>query len=133
MLRRTASAFLVASLTAFAAACSSYTSPSKNTVETRSGTIAVGGSAIENFTVKSNGEISIIVSALSPTVPTSTFFGVGYGLQSSGQCALFGVNLSVVGATAISTSITPGNYCVQIVDQGAFTTTETYTLLISHP
>jgi hypothetical protein len=116
-----------------AAACGGVTDPSKNTLDTKTGTIPVGGADVQFFSVSRSGEMTIIVTNLTPAVSSSTFFGVGYGLAVSGQCQPFGVNLAVLNSTAVNTQITPGSYCLIVADQGSFKVPETYTALVSHP
>src|SRR5437660_5679213 len=108
------SRFVPAILFAVLAACGGVVDPSQNTVETRTGTIPVGGTSdIQQFTVSKSGEISIKVTNLTPTVPLGTLLYFAWGQVISGQCSLFGsVGITTVGATPVSTAITPGTYCV---------------------
>lgn len=132
MFRRFIPAVLLASL----AACGGVTDPSKNQNETLSGTIQPGSSNAQPFSASKSGEISITVTSMNPTLPSGTFFAVGWGVPVSGQCSPnFGFNtLVVVGANAISNAITPGSYCVVVSDYyGSFKTAEQYTMTVSHP
>jgi hypothetical protein len=120
------------------AACGGVTDPSQNTKETITGTISPpgnGSSFSANFNVAKTGELTIAVTAMTPGIPTSTFFTVGYGLASSSGCQPLQVNqFSTVATAALSgIAITPGGYCVFVIDEGLFTTSETFTISVSHP
>jgi hypothetical protein len=129
-------ALLPVVLLAALAACNSVVDPSKNVTEPpRMAKIPKGGGGpIETFSTSKTGEVSITVTAMSPSIPSNLYFGVQYGQLLSGSCVYNSVNtLSLVGTPAISGSITSGSYCFQIYDEGFFTTDETYTVSISRP
>ncbi len=117
------------------AACGGVTDPSKNKNETFTGTIQPGGGgATHTFNVSNSGEISAVVTDLTPTVASGTLFEVLFGQLVSNQCSILSANqFAVVGGTALSGPITPGSYCIQIVDEGYFRVAENYTLTVSHP
>jgi hypothetical protein len=125
-------------LAAIASACGGVVDPSKNQTETFTGTIQPGSG---NFggphpvNITKSGEITVTVTSLTPTVPSGTFFAVGFGQSISGQCSVnIQVNqFAVVGSAAISGPISPGTYCVAIFDEGFFTVAEDYTIKVSHP
>jgi hypothetical protein len=127
---------------ALAAGCGGIVDPSQNQVETFSGTIPVGGQSQpgpHGFTASKTGEIQVKVTALTPST-SNTFVGVLWtGRNSSGTCAgslgaVFGqTNFAQVGLPAISTQILTGGYCIVLYDVGTFTTTESYTVTVSHP
>jgi hypothetical protein len=121
-----------------AAACGGVSSPSQNQIQNFSGTVAPGignlGSQVHSFNVSKSGEIIVTVTSISPSLPSSTFVGVIFGQPSGSACGVIQLNqFALVGASAVSGPIQPGNYCVQMVDVGTFTTTETYNLKVSHP
>jgi hypothetical protein len=121
-----------------ASACGGVTDPSNNQNQPFSGTVQPGGtSEILFFNASKSGEITITVTNMTPTLPSGTFFVVAWGQAANGnQCLLnLGANsLAVVGATAITSAITPGSYCVAIQDTyQAFKTAEQFSLTVSHP
>ena len=134
MYRHAAVAFLIA---VSLAACGGVTDPSQNTQSPFSGTLNPGVGSFQNwgFSVSKSGELSITVTTMTPVIPTSTYFEVGFGNSISGSCQPLQVNqTAIVGAAAISGyPVTPGAYCAFIVDEGFFTKAETYTMVVSHP
>jgi len=128
---RFAVAVAIAALTA--AACGGVTDPSKNTVDTFSDTVSVGGtSRVFTFNVSNTGEFTIIVTAMSPV--SNAVLGSIFGQNTSGGCApLQQNNFTVLNAVALSGSIIKGSYCVVVYDVGALLVPETFTMSISHP
>jgi len=121
-----------------AASCGGVVDPSKNQIETFTGTVVVGKGVIlptnGSINIAKSGEIAITVTNLTPTVPGGTYFGIGFGQSISGQCSLISANqFATVGVAAINGPIQPGTYCVVIADQGLFTVDENFTLTVSHP
>jgi hypothetical protein len=138
---RTAAAFALVLVSVVVAGCGGIVDPSQNQVETFSGTIPVGGQSPtpHGFSSSKTGEISVKVTALTPS-SSNTFVGVLWtGRDGNGACAgqlgaVFGQNnFAQVGLPAISTQILSGGYCLVLYDVGSFTTTETYTVTVSHP
>ena len=112
--------------------CGGITDPSKNTVESFSGTIGVGGSALHQFS-SSKGEISVKLTALAPTSGASVFL-IWTQAASDGSCAgILQQNVATLNLPAISGVIISGRYCIIIQDIGAFTVPQTYTVAVSHP
>lgn len=134
------SAALLVAAAACVAGCGGIVDPSQNQVETFSGTIAVGGQGpAHGFSASKTGEIQVKITQLTPST-SNTFVGVLWtGRNSNGTCAgslgaVFGQNnFAQVGLPAISTQILSGGYCVILYDVGSFTTTESYTVTVSHP
>jgi len=125
-------------LAAIVSACGGVVDPSQNQTETFNGTIQpgsgnYGGPHFVNIT--KSGEITVTVTSLTPTVPSGTFFIVGFGQSASGQCSINiqANQFAIVGTAAVSGPISPGSYCVVIADEGFFTVAEDYTLKVSHP
>ena len=124
--------FLLAAL----AACGGVTDPSQNQTQPFNGTIQPGGASDTfQFNASKSGEISIIVSNMNPTLASGTFFSVAWGQVIGGQCGTISVNtLAIVGATAVTSAITPGSYCVAVADiYNSFKTAEQFTMTVSHP
>ena len=121
-------------LLAALAACGGVTDPSQNQNTTFNGTVQVGSSSTQQFNVSKSGEISAVVTSFNPVLTTGTLSGVAWGQVISGQCSLINLNQFVVtGATAVSSAVTPGTYCISIIDEGFFKVNEDYVLTVSHP
>lgn len=115
------------------AGCGGITDPSKNTVESFSGTIAVGGSAVHQFS-SSRGEISVKMTALAPT-SNATVGLIWTQAANDGSCAgilqqTFSQQLNV---PVIAGVILAGRYCIVLQDVGTFAVPQTYTVAVSHP
>lgn len=117
--------------------CSGVSTPSSNTTETFSGTIAVAGfGAVHPFTATKTGEFTVTVTAISPD--GSARIGILYGQAVSGGCAAITSFLAGVGSVPFNElGIQQGNYCVQLYDPtntvNALTRAENYTVTVSHP
>jgi len=113
--------------------CGGVTDPSKNTLETWSSTVPVGGtSEVRTFSVSNTGEFTIIVTAMSPV--SNAVLGSIFGQNTSGGCApLQQNNFTVLNSVALSGSIIKGSYCVVVYDVGALLAPENFTMTISHP
>jgi hypothetical protein len=125
-------------LAAIASACGGVVDPSKNQTETFTGTIQPGSGNFggpHTVNVTKSGEINVTVTSLTPSLPSGTFFIIGFGQSVSGQCSInIQVNqFAIVGSAAINGPISPGSYCVVIADEGFFTVAEDYTMKVSHP
>jgi len=133
--RRFAATLCLACL--FAAACGGVVEPSKNNVETFSGTLAVGAANGHDFTVARSGEFEVTITALAPV--STVFIGTGFGqARSDGTCGVFPGyvnNFSSLNRSSLGGAITPGNYCVVVFDVGTIPEplTLTYTVKVSHP
>ena len=131
------SAVPVALIGVFTIACSGVVDPSKNVVETFTGTVKVQSSDSKPFSTSKSGEYSVKVTSLVPN--TGALFAILLAIApTQGSCV--GAQIfsqpnafATVNVTALSGPIYPGNYCVFISDNGSFTTDETYTLQVSHP
>jgi hypothetical protein len=137
MYRRLGTAVLVA---AIAAACGGVIDPSKNQIETFTGTIPKGKGVVvptngRSINITKSGEISVTVTSLTPSVPSGTYFQVILGQVLSGQCStgLSSNSFAIVGTAAINGPITPGTYCIALVDEGLFTVDEAFSVTVSHP
>ena len=114
--------------------CGSVTDPSKNQTETFTGTVAPGGQGtVHRFNVPNGGEYTVKVTSMTPTF--NSFFGTFLGIVQGNDCGLFQQNtFSTVGAQSLAGPIfQKGTYCVFIFDVGTMSTTETYTMTVSHP
>ena len=117
--------------------CGGITDPSKNTVDTFSGTLTVGGPpGTHPFSASKTGEIAVKVTALSPI--SNTYVGlIWLQTQSDGNClgntVTLQQTLGQVNLTAISNAIPSGRYCLVVYDAVGFTAPENYTVTVSHP
>jgi len=113
--------------------CSGIVDPSKNQMETFTGTIKPQGFDTHTFSVNKTGEISIKITALAPLDNVSV--GVIWGQASSAGTCVSAIqsNLANLNIPAITGSIYSGSYCVVVYDLGILTADETYSVLVSHP
>jgi hypothetical protein len=130
-------------LVMFAAGCSlppgtpsaaeSTSSPTSPATETFAGTLVVHGSSLSTFSVVQAGAVTVTINSLN--APANTVVGLGLGTLVAGTCNFSVSNLSAVAASAaqISTTESPGQYCVSIYDVGDLTTDATFTVSIAHP
>ena len=130
---RLAGALALGSVMLAAVGCGGIADPTKNPVETFTGTIQPGGYAFHPFKVSKQGEYSVTLVSLTP--PASVFVFVWLGTTLGDQCFISSQRnpQASPGRVALVGPISPGNYCVAVEDLGAFTVPETYTVQISHP
>ena len=128
-------AFVLAVAGALSVSCGGIVDPSKNQVETFPGTIAVGGRGpVHPFSSSKTGEISVKITALSPS--SNTLVGLLWAQSSTaGACdgQLLQNTIAQLNIPAISNQILKGDYCVQLYDAGYFGVAQTYTVTVSHP
>ena len=114
--------------------CGGIVDPSKNTVETFSGTVQPGGARAHAFSSPKTGELQIKVLTLSPA--SQSFVGVQWVQSDGTNCngGLLQLNqFATANSTAISGQIVSGNYCVIVYDPVGYTQPETYSITVSHP
>ena len=128
-----------------AAACGGgVVSPSQNKTDTFNGTLQPVSSGNANIglhqvNITKTGELSVIVTSLTPSVPGNTYFAVGigqlFGALTVSNCNPIQINQFAVPVNPAINSlpITPGTYCIFIYDEGLFTVAEDYALTVSHP
>ena len=129
------SAVAMAIAAALTTSCGGIIDPSKNAVETFSGTIAPQGiGTFHKFSTSSTGEFTVKVTALSPVSNIPLGIDMVYA-GSDGSCSsqLYQRNTASLNTPALSGQILSGKYCVVLYDIGAVTVTETYTMTVSHP
>ena len=122
---------LVAAL--LAGGCSGITDPSKNTVESFSGTVTVLGAATtHNFSVGKNGEVSVRLTSITPN--SASLLGTAIGQQFSGGCTTVAVNnFTGLNKDTFAGPIQKGAWCVQVFDSGTLSAAQNYTIQVSHP
>ena len=113
----------------------SVTAPTPAVItETFSGTVDVGGNAVNPFTIAlSGGQVNVILTAAGP--PSTIYMGIGVGTPSASACALLtsGSVVAPAGITAqLSGTISAGTYCVSVFDVGNETTPVTYAVTVTH-
>jgi hypothetical protein len=115
-----------------AAGCGGVIDPSQNQVEDRTGTIAPGGLAIDQFSVSKNGEFEIRITNLNNA---DAFLHMAYGPDTGGcNGASLGDAYRQLNQAGFGGSIQKGNYCVYLRDDLLALKAESpYTLRISHP
>jgi hypothetical protein len=132
---RFSAAFLLALAGAVSISCGGIVDPSKNTIESFSGTVQPGGAFAHKFSASKTGEIAIKVLTLSPV--SSAFIGVQWVQGSSdGNCngGLLQTNqFATANLTAVSGQIISGAYCVVMFDPVGYTQPENYSITVSHP
>ena len=117
--------------------CGGITDPSKNTVDTFTGTVGVGGSTAHAFTAANGGELTVRITALAPI--SSIFVGIEWTQAANdGSCAgnlgVLAQSLAQLNVPVISgASIISGKYCIVVYDPGTLSAAENYTLTVSHP
>ena len=131
---RFAAALAVAGL--ITVSCGGVVDPSKNVTETFSGTLdpapAPGSSKGFPMSVNNGGEFSVKITALAPSatavVGTAWYFGANCDQLVQAN------NFSTLNQPALSGAVLQkGTYCVAIYDIGTLTTSQTFTLSVSHP
>lgn len=124
-------AAVAVALAVTAAGCSGVVDPSKNTVDTFTATLPVGGQTSHPFSAGKNGEFSVRLTSVTPN--NATILGVYLGQPVSGVCAqLSSVTSAGVGRDALNGPLNKGSYCVGVIDPGS-SVAQTYTLQVSHP
>jgi hypothetical protein len=136
-LRLIASGLAVASL--LAVGCGGLVDPAKNTTDTFTGTVGVSQAGFNAFTVSNNGEYFVTLTSLTPPLAQVTFpTDVRITAVVGGACV---PNQQIVTDNPSATSgkqvlngvITPGQYCVWVIDQGYFSGPESYVITVNHP
>jgi hypothetical protein len=132
---------IVLALALTAAAChknssTTTTAPTPSptqTTETFNGTVAVRGSASNNFTVANTGRVDVTLTAASP--PATVVMGLGVGTAGGAGCTVLpGASTNTpAGATVqLSGTVSAGALCVKISDVGNQTAPVTYTVTVAH-
>lgn len=100
------------------------------------GTVAVGGSDIHNFTVTTSGQpITVTMTAAGP--PATITMGIGVGQMSGDTCSIFsapGASASLPASTTpqLNGTISAGTYCVAVFDVGNQAAPVDYALTVVH-
>jgi hypothetical protein len=130
---RVFAAFVIAGAAILAASCGGINDPSKNTDESFSGTLQVGGANRHPFTSSKTGEISVKLTALAPT--SNALIGLLWTQAANdGTCAgLLQQAFAQLNVPAIAGPVSSQRYCIIVQDIGGISVPQTYTLVVSHP
>src|SRR5205809_4478479 len=141
MRARFSAAVALAAAGVLSISCGGIVDPSKNQVETFSGTInpGTGAATYHPFSSSKTGEISVKLTALAPA--SSVFLGVVWAQDpSNGSCTgnlnfLQQNNFAQLNLPAISGQIISGKYCIAVYESAAspLSASENYTVTVSHP
>ena len=118
-----------------AAACAQTTTPTTSSpglqvTDSFTGTLVQGGSATNDFTVTTDGAISITLVSLSPQGTIT--MGVGIGTPSAATCVVTQSQENVKVGTPITGTLTAGSYCVELYDLGNMAGSDTYAINVVH-
>ena len=125
-------------------ACSetqSTTAPSTDTIasptttETFSATLSVGGFSFYSFVVGQNGTVNVTLVSVSGTdVPSTVTLGLAIGIPSGTGCSGGSVTSTAAGTDPqVTSTYSPGRYCVNVSDVGNLAAPATFTVTIAHP
>ena len=137
LLRLTLVACSSAAIAGCALAAPSAPSPSTptRTTDTFEGSFKYQGSAAHPFTVTEAGTVDVRVTTLSPL--TTMAIGASVGKWDGTNCTSVNIrnDNARVGATALTGTSEPGNYCVSLYDSGNVPSTWTvaYKVDVTHP
>ena len=130
---RVFAAFAIAGAAILAASCGGINDPSKNTDETFTATLQLGGQNTHRFTSSKTGEISVKLTALAPT--SNAIIGLVWTQATNdGTCAGFLQQaFATLNVPAIAGPVSSQRYCILVQDIGGISVAQNYTLLVSHP
>jgi hypothetical protein len=117
----------------FLTGCGGLTDPSKNKIDRFTDVVPNDGQGpVHPFTASKTGELSLKLTALSPT--PSAVVGIVYGQPTGGGCGYLTSN-DIVGLNreTFQFQIQKGSYCIQVYDSGYLTVAQNYTVEVSHP
>jgi hypothetical protein len=130
--RTAAVVFLIVCVSACGSSSSS-TAPSNTTTDTFSGTVAIHGSDMHNFTVNAAGEVDVTLTAAGP--PSTVVMGVGIGTPNGSSCTLLSGGTAPASAGTspqVTGIVTPGVLCVEVYDLGNAAGPVSYTVTVKH-
>ena len=133
MRSRVTAALVLALAGAVSISCGGIVDPSQNTVEPFSGTVVPGGFSLVKFNAAKTGEIQVKMLTITPAaVQALAMQWVGSG---DGSCngQLWQQAIATSNATAISTQIQSGSYCLIVSEYVPLAVTANYSLTVSHP
>ena len=109
------------------------TPTTSTTTDTFNGALVPNGSLVFTFSVATAGSVAVTLTAISPATPGP--LGLGVGPSSNGSCTITNSNSGATAGTSsqLSTTESPGTYCVKVSDAGTLTTSSTVTVTVMHP
>ena len=133
MRSRVSAALVLAFAGAISISCGGIVDPSQNTVEPFSGTVAPAGVSLVKFTAAKTGEIQVKMLTITPAAVQA--LGMQWVGSGDGSCngQLWQSTIATSNATAISTQIQSGSYCLILYDYINQTVAANYSLTVSHP
>ena len=133
MRSRVSAALVLALAGAVSISCGGIVDPSQNSVDTFSGTVVPGGVSLSRFSASKTGEIQVKMLTITPAAVQA--LGIQWVGSGDGSCngQLWQSTIATSNATAISTQIQSGSYCLAVYDYLGQTVAANYTLTISHP
>ena len=133
MRSRVTAALVLALAGAVSISCGGIVDPSQNTVETFSGTVTPGGVSLVRFSAPKTGEIQVKMGTITPAAVQA--LGIQWVGSGDGSCngQLWQSTIATSNATAISTQIQSGSYCLIVYDYLGQTVAANYSLTVSHP
>jgi hypothetical protein len=107
--------------------------PSDNVNQDFSGRLEFNTSAVHQFSVGENGEMTVTVTALSnPNILLILYVGQIVG-SNCAPIAGYVSQAAALNRQAISNYITRGSYCLEVIHPGTFPEDVDYTVRVSHP
>jgi len=133
MRSRVSAALVLALAGAITISCGGIVDPSQNTVEPFSGTVVPGGVSLVKFNAGKTGEIQVKMGTITPAAVQA--LGIQWVGSGDGSCngQLWQSTIATSNATAISTQIQSGSYCLIVYDYLGQTVAANYSLTVSHP
>ena len=130
---RVSAALVLALAGAISISCGGIVDPSQNQVEPFSGTVAPAGVSLVKFSAAKTGEIQVKMLTITPAAVQA--LGMQWVGSGDGSCngQLWQSTIATSNATAISTQIQSGNYCLILYDYINQTVAANYSLTVSHP
>ena len=124
---------LGAALTACGGATPTSTGAAALQTETFNGTLVPGGSVIFPFTATATGAVAATLTTLSPQSTITVGFGIGQ--PSSGACLLLtgGYSETEKVGVSLTDTVANGSYCVEVYDIGNVSTSNAFTITVTHP
>jgi hypothetical protein len=102
-----------------------------NTTETFTGVVNASGNWIQQVNVVGNGELDVQVASVTPQ--STITVGIGIGQLVSGQCVLITSADNMRVGSILSAPVSPGSYCIDVVDIGNIQGSDTIAVTATHP
>jgi hypothetical protein len=104
------------------------------TTETFSGTLGVGATTFYPFTVAQTGTVTATLFSIGGTgVPSTVQVRLGIGTTDDVGCSATAMQIVNTTSAVVTSSESPGNYCVNVTDVGNLFAPADFTVILSHP